>query len=648
MKHGLSAALGAVSFAAWLAAPISAAIPQAISFEGILVNAAGQPKPAGTYNITFRLYDVASGGSPLWTEAAKPVTLTGSHGLFTTQLGVPTPFGSLAFDKPYFVEVQIAGEASAMAPRYSLASVPYALNTPSATLSLPLSGTASVASPDNAMYVRNSGTGAAIEGSSDNNSGILGLSINYDAVAGYSTTGNGIRGGSTSNKGVFGTSTDGVGTQGSSTNGIGLYGSSSKSYGVYGISTSSAGVYGESASYEAVNGVGHAGGLPAIYGQNDNSAGDGVWGSGAHVGVWGDSGAGTGVYGLSEQGAYGVIGESTQGYAGVWGHGVHNGVFGQTSSSADSGVFGRNEMSGTGVTGYNALTQSWGWLGTVISPGPPNSLTPYGVGVSGAGQYGVYGYGHDGPGTNGHNYGVFGYNDASADTSGIPGNSAVGVSGVSVNGDGVYGFSTNGPAVAGVSGQGGSFGFLGGYLVAPSGSKTGVGVAGQGVNGGLAGRFEGEVQINGTLNALTKNFRIDHPLDPANKYLYHTSVESPDMKNLYDGIAVLDAGGQADVHLPGYFEALNMDFRYQLTAIGAPAPNLFIASRVQGNTFRIAGGIPGMEVSWQVTGIRKDAWAQGHRTVPEVDKPAGDRGRYLTPEAYGRPTSAAIDSLPGR
>ena len=42
-----------------------------------------------------------------------------------------------------------------------------------------------------------------------------------------------------------------------------------------------------------------------------------------------------------------------------------------------------------------------------------------------------------------------------------------------------------------------------------------------------------------------KPFVIDHPLDPANKYLYHASVESPDVMNIYNGNVVTDANGRA-------------------------------------------------------------------------------------------------------
>ena len=127
-----------------------------------------------------------------------------------------------------------------------------------------------------------------------------------------------------------------------------------------------------------------------------------------------------------------------------------------------------------------------------------------------------------------------------------------------------------------------------------------------------------------TFNSLSvsgaKSFKIDHPLDPAHKYLYHSSVESPDMKNLYDGVVTLGANGTATVKLPEYFQALNKDFRYQLTCIGGSAP-VYVAREIHNNRFVIAGGRPGLKVSWQVTGVRHDAYAEAHRMVVEQEKP---------------------------
>ena len=97
------------------------------------------------------------------------------------------------------------------------------------------------------------------------------------------------------------------------------------------------------------------------------------------------------------------------------------------------------------------------------------------------------------------------------------------------------------------------------------------------------------------------------------------------------------------VRLPDWFEALNTDFRYQLTAVGASAPNLYIAQEVTGNQFRTAGGKPGIKVSWQVTGVRHDAFAMVHPARVEVDKPARERGYYIHPQLYGAPEEKQIE-----
>jgi hypothetical protein len=163
------------------------------------------------------------------------------------------------------------------------------------------------------------------------------------------------------------------------------------------------------------------------------------------------------------------------------------------------------------------------------------------------------------------------------------------------------------------------------------------------VDGGGTINTNGGINAVGTIHSNTgfsgpvKTFKIDDPIAPADKWLYHTSIESPDMMNVYNGVIALDARGQAWVQLPEYFEALNKDFRYQLTAIGAPGRNLFIAKEIAGNRFRIAGGKPNAKVSWQVTGIRHDAWANAHRTPVEQEKSAEERGTYLSPELFGHP-----------
>jgi len=201
------------------------------------------------------------------------------------------------------------------------------------------------------------------------------------------------------------------------------------------------------------------------------------------------------------------------------------------------------------------------------------------------------------------------------------GNGVVGVS-PAFYGNGVYGLATSTDPKA-VS--------IGVYGVTESSSSS-----------SYAGFFSGNVYVGGSLAANAKNFKIDHPLDPANKYLYHTSVESPDMMNIYNGTITLDQNGEATVQLPDYFQALNRDFRYQLTCIGGFAP-VYIAAEVANNQFKIGGGRAGMKISWQVTGIRQDAFANAHRTVVEVEKPEQERGFYLHPELYGQPKEKSVE-----
>lgn len=144
----------------------------------------------------------------------------------------------------------------------------------------------------------------------------------------------------------------------------------------------------------------------------------------------------------------------------------------------------------------------------------------------------------------------------------------------------------------------------------------------------------GNLMVAGELTHFGATAKIDHPLDPENRYLAHSFVESPDMKNVYDGVIELDGDGAATVEMPEWFEALNRDFRYQLTALGAPAPQLHVSAELLDGRFSIAGGAPGQRVSWQVTGIRQDAWAEANRVQVESDKPRHERGTYLYPQGF--------------
>jgi len=240
-----------------------------------------------------------------------------------------------------------------------------------------------------------------------------------------------------------------------------------------------------------------------------------------------------------------------------------------------------------------------------------------------------------------------------------------GGSGVSATGGAAGPLQTGGPGVnalggtgdiagAGVAGHGGDavsgcatcYGGAGGYFAGGGSSfQGGEGVyAVGGSPNGWAGEFDGTVNVSGYLSKSSGSFKIDHPLDPANKYLYHSFVESPDMMNVYNGNVTTDGSGHAIVTLPDWFQALNSDFRYQLTAIGQPA-RAWVASEVNQNNFAIGTDKPNVKVSWQVTGIRQDAWANAHRIAVEAEKAKADQGHYLHPELFDHAGEPSITEM---
>ncbi len=187
----------------------------------------------------------------------------------------------------------------------------------------------------------------------------------------------------------------------------------------------------------------------------------------------------------------------------------------------------------------------------------------------------------------------------------------------------------------------------GGYFVGGSVSVTGTGAAGDGIlaesgaagpaGNGYAGYFLGDVAVSGTLFAAAKDFKIDHPLDPANKYLVHASVESSEMMNIYSGNVTTDELGLATVVLPDWFQAENGDFRYQLTVIGGRFAQAIVSKEIADNQFTISTNATNVKVSWQVTAVRQDAYAKAHPMVVEQVKPANEQGFYVSPELYGQP-----------
>ena len=452
-------------------------------------------------------------------------------------------------------------------------------------------------------------TGPGMQGESVTYSGVRGISELGLGVEGESTSGTGVQGKSQSNTGVRGDCVDGTGVRGESHSSLGVWGSSQSGSGMLGESHSSLGVWGRSTTGDGVLGEGQSG--SGVRGtsqsgtgvQGESTTNTGVRGSSVGgLGVEGESTSGTGVRGASTSGI-GVEGGSQRGI-GVRGN-SDIGIGMQGESLTNSGVRGTSEL-GLGVEGES-----------VNRAGVQGSST-IGMGISGISStgIGVFAQSTDG-------------NDAIVGTSPNGDQQAAGVRGISAgnNSNGVIGEANNGPLAYAVWGQS---------------------------NSGFAGVFSGNVKIeNGNLNlsgTLTQGmggFRIDHPLDPENKYLSHSFVESPDMLNIYNGNLTTNSNGDATALLPDYFEALNQDFCYQLTVIGQFAQAI-VSGEVSNNRFTIKTDKPNVKVSWQITGIRKDLFANAHRLVVEEDKQAGERGTYLHAEAHGKPETQSVGYARGK
>ncbi|HMM68016.1 MAG TPA: hypothetical protein PKC03_13845 [Dokdonella sp.] len=583
--------------------------PASFTYQGQLKDA-GLPAN-GPYDFQFALYTSASGGSAVDTVSVDDLNV--SAGLISASLDfTDAPYNGQAL----WVEVRVRpgasnGSYTTLAPRQGLKAAPYALyalsgkpgpqgaqgptspagpSGPAGPQGSP--GPEGPAGPPGLVTLPYSGTDAATEipfaianTSSEPAVAIYGSVLAGTAVAGQAgDQGTGVVGlGGLGGTGVFGIS--GLG-------GTGVYGSTTQTTdvsvqaaGVHGTNDNGPGVWGSSETFAGV------------YGEATSLGGYGIWGNGL--------GGSIGVLGWSTTAA-GVEGQSNT--VGIYGHSPSGlGVQGSSNSGA-AGVFGTtNNINGSGVQGN--------------ASGGTNAAGVFGVNPTGPGTWGL-----------------------STSNSGAYGESS--------SGWGVYRLSASRVGVLGASNASNSAGVYGSGYVGVQGITNG-GSASQGVRGsnngsntvGYAGYFNGRVTIIGNLDVfgtLAKSagaFKIDHPLDPEHKFLLHSFVESPDMKNVYDGIATLDNSGEATITLPDWFEALNGSieedsFRYQLTCIGRPAP-VYIADEIRHNRFRIAGGVPGLRVSWQVTGIRHDAYAEQNRIPVEMDKLPEESGKFRHPEVRG-------------
>ena len=483
--------------------------------------------------------------------------------------------------------------------------------------------------------------GAAVKGNSVYNNGVTGTTSSTSAYGVYASgpanalyavsPGTAVLASSTGTNGMgvnaSATGTGGIGVHGSGTMGVKGDSPVTGGTGVSGdafTSAGSIGVYGNgetgmraNSSVSTASGIGlwttgptAIYGIGAQYGAWINATASGSYGvltGGDAFGVYATAGnhnGSIGVYGAANFGVWG------QGGTGVYGEGGSYGVHGAPSVTSGIGVFGDalSVTNGTGVYGN-------GTIGVRANSSVSDSS---GYGVYATGPTALYG--------SGSNYGVSG-----EAFTGVYGTSSaaygMGVEGVSsgANGAGVSGSGTNGEGLYGYDNAAG-YGLLAGVADTTN---------------GYAGWFNGNVEVDGKLSKASGSFKIDHPLDPANKYLYHSFVESPDMMNIYNGNVTTDARGVATIELPEWFEALNRDFRYQLTSIGQPA-QAWVSQEVANHHFEIRTDKPNVRVSWQVTGIRQDAWANANRIEVEVNKPDNERGSYLHPELFGQPEEKGV------
>jgi hypothetical protein len=679
-----------------------AQVPRLIRFSGLAKDESGKPM-TGTVGVTFSLYKDAQGGAPLWLETQNVQADATGH--YTALLGSSSaegvPLAIFASAEAQYVATSISGQREQA--RVLLMSVPYALKAADAqTLgglpasafmpalaatsgkagasptapagSLPPAGitgkgakdfvplwTSGTALGNSVIFQTGGNLGVGTKTPKANldliGTGVIGIRATVPgtqaAISGVATA---TSGGTT---GVAGISADpngnGVfGINNAKKGGAGVIGSanatSGQPVGVLGVAKStsagSAGVIGsETAKTGNVYGVGGfaastSTGATGVTGFESATTGQvfGVAGStnsttDFSVGVSGIEGATTGA-------VFGVAGETpstTDGATGVSGFesaasGAVIGVGGSTSSTSGTGVFGNaTATSGVvyGVRGYTGSITD-GAAGVTGFEGAASGVV---VGVSG-GTASTSGTG------------INGYNTAtSGNTIGIFGSAA------SPNGAGIVGSATatSGPAI-GVQGVTTSPNGAGGVFTNQSGGTSQVLIANganskQVFNVDASGNsfFAGNVSVTGKLTKGSGSFKIDHPLDPANKYLSHSFVESPDMMNVYNGNITTDKHGMATVALPSYFEALNADFRYQLTVIGQFAQAI-VQHEIKGNQFTIKTNKPGVKVSWQVTGIRHDAYANADRIPVEEDKPSAEQGYYLHPEVFGQPTSKSVQA----
>jgi hypothetical protein len=646
-----------------------ASVPQTMNYQVMLTDDADQPLADQAVELVFGLWTSESGGTQEWTETHN--MMTNSIGVVSVILGSVAPLDPDDFSAPLWLEVKVDGEI--MAPRRELASAPYALRAGDADL---LGGAAPGAySLDghghDADYV-NEGQGSSVTTGMvvpDIVSSVDGVSNdggNIDLVEGAGVTITPNDGANTITIAATGGGDDGDWTIAGNdvyrtTGSVGI-GTSSPDARLEVVTTSGeAGWFStsDSGTYDAALVAENTLGTGATFAALDPPS---TWPANpAAIAAFGGSGA-RAAYFYSEGNDDGVRidGLGTGSALDARAHG--NGYAGRFEGGGGIYV----EADGSRAADFRTDYPSGDWNTRVVHAEYTYSGSNHGVAVHGQsvpadgyGSGGVFLGGYSGvqggvnpTGTSGgYYYGVLGSaNHAATSESGIN----HGVYGLARDNAANYGVAAearNGLWAYGVDTEasGGNWNF--GVHASATGGTWAYGIYARADSGDpytSAGFFSGDVHVSGTLSKTAGSFKIDHPLDPEGKYLCHSFVESPDMMNVYNGNVVLDGLGEAWIEMPEWFEALNKDFRYQLTPIGGAAPDLHIAETMVGGRFMIAGGEPGMEVSWQVTGIRQDRYAEANRIQVEVDKLPLEAGKYIHPELYGRPREEAVDYVPPR
>ncbi len=122
MKYSLPVCI--VLLCLLLVSTVLGQVPRTVSYQGVLTDSLGYPKPDSTYELAFRLFSSEDGTGLLWMEQK---SLEVRRGLFHTVLGDMIPFpDSMRFDTPYWLGVQLASQSAITKP-FPLTAAGYSL-----------------------------------------------------------------------------------------------------------------------------------------------------------------------------------------------------------------------------------------------------------------------------------------------------------------------------------------------------------------------------------------------------------------------------------------------------------------------------------------------------------------------------------------